>query len=124
MKKNLLLLIVCQFCFIAAFSQKVIDYPPKIVIICKDADTRKLIGGVKVLITRNDTLLKTIATDGCGRCLLLKPKPGSYSFILTKTSYYTFKLARVDVPADQTITLEVPLDELPNKSKGKLLAME
>ncbi len=124
MKKKLLLFLIFILADLRVYSQKVIDYPPKIVIICKDADTRKLMAGVKVLLSRNDTLLKAITTDGCGRCLLLKPKTGSYSFVLTKSGYYTFKLDHVNVPAEQTITLEVPMDGLPSRNKGKLLAME
>lgn len=111
---SLLILLGIPF---AARSQKVIDYPPKIVIVCMDGDSRKLMGGVKVLMKRNDTLLKTLTTDGNGRCMILKPKPGDYSITAIKANYFTFSLAHVDVPSDQTIVLEIPMDGKPDNSK-------
>lgn len=108
------------------FSQKVIDYPPKIVVICMDGDTRKPMGGVKVVFRKGDTLVKTLTTDGTGRCLILKPKPGTYYVAATKNTYMEFTLAHVNVPGDETIILEIPLESDPNSKqpikKGKLVA--
>jgi hypothetical protein len=111
---------------IMAYSQKVIDFPPKIVVICVDGDTRLPMGGVKVVFRKGDTLVKTVTTDGTGRCLILNPKPGTYYIAATKTSYFEFSLAHIKVPADQTVILEVPLESDPNSKqgakKGKLVA--
>jgi hypothetical protein len=108
------------------FSQKVIDYPPKIVVICMDGDTRKPMVGVKVVFRKGDTLVKTCTTDGTGRCLILKPKPGTYYVAATKNTYMEFTLAHVNVPAEQTVILEIPLESDPNSKqtlkKGKLVA--
>src|SRR5581483_4438512 len=109
-----------------SYGQKVIDYPPKIVIICLDGDTRLPVGGVKVVFRKGDTLVKTVTTDGTGRCLLLKPKPGTYYVAASKNNYLEFTLSHVDVPAEQTIILEVPLETDPHSKqaakKGKLVA--
>jgi hypothetical protein len=101
----------------AAQAQKVIDYPPKIVVVCMDADTRKPMCGVKVTIKREGILVKTFTTDGCGRCLILKPEPGDYSILALKPSYFMFTLAHVNVPSEQTVVLEIPMDEQPDKDK-------
>lgn len=93
-----------------ATSQKVIDFPPKIVVICKDGDTRKPMGGVTIVFRKGDTLVKTCKTDGCGRCVILKPKPGTYYIAATKNDYLKFTLSSVDIPANQTIVLEIPLE--------------
>ena len=98
-------------------AQKVIDYPPKIVIVCMDADTRKPMCGVKVTVKREGILVKTFTTDGCGRCVVLKPEPGDYSVLALKPSYFMFTLAHVNVPEEQTVVLEIPMDEQPDKNK-------
>ena len=107
-----------------AYSQKVIDFPPKIVVICMDGDTRKPMGGVKVVFRKGDTLVKSCVTDGTGRCLVLKPKPGKYYIAASKNTYLEFSLSRVSVSGDQTIILEIPLESDPKQAtkKGKLVA--
>lgn len=101
-----------------ATSQKVIDFPPKIVVICKDGDTRKPMGGVTIVFRKGDTLVKTCKTDGCGRCLILKPKPGDYYIAATKDNYLKFTLSSVSVPGDQTVVLEIPLEStVPDSDK-------
>jgi len=100
-------------------AQKVIDFPPKIVVICKDGDNRKFMAGVKVVFRKGDSLVKTINTDLSGRCLVLKPKAGDYYISATKPGYFQFTLAHVDIPADQTVVLEIPMDADPNFQKNK-----
>ena len=95
--------------FIAS-SQKVIDYPPKIVVICVNGNNRKPIGGVKVTFRKDDRVVKTCVTGGTGRCLILNPKPGNYYIAASKKSYLEFTLSSVDVPQGQTIVLEIPLE--------------
>jgi hypothetical protein len=100
-------------------AQKVIDYPPKIVIICKDGADRKCLGGVKVVFGRGDSLAKTCTTDGTGRCLLLNPKPGNYYIAASKPGYLQFILAKVEIPGDQTVILDIPLEPDPNSKQNK-----
>lgn len=109
-------LLMCATAVVKA--QKVIDYPPKLVIICMDGDTRRPMGGVKVVFKKGDTLIKTLTTDGTGRCLILKPRGGEYSISANKQTYFTFTLKSVDVRDDQTTILEIPLDAQPDKKKG------
>jgi len=104
--------------FIAS-SQKVIDYPPKLVIVCMDGDTRKCMMGVKVTFWKGDSLVKTVTTDGCGRCLLLKPRQGSYYVSASKPGYLPFTLSHINVPAEQTVVLEIPLESNPNSKLAK-----
>lgn len=91
-----------------------------------DGDTRKPMGGVKVVFRKGDTLVKSCVTDGTGRCLVLKPKPGKYYIAASKNTYLEFSLSRVSVPGDETIILEIPLESDPNSKqaakKGKLVA--
>jgi len=110
-----------------ARSQKVIDYPPKIVVVCLDGDTRKCMVGVKVTFRKGDSLIKSCNTDGCGRCLVLNPKRGDYFISATKPGYMQFTLAHVSIPSDQTVVLEIPLESEPNskpanKKPGHLVA--
>ncbi len=129
MKTIMLLYTFIGFALLAlplmSYGQKVIDFPPKIVIICRDGDTRLPMGGVKVVFRKGDTLVKTVTTDGTGRCLLLKPKAGTYYIAASKNNYLEFTLAHVDVVPDQTIILEVPMETDPHSKqakKGKLVA--